>query len=207
MTESVILVTGFEPFGPHALNPSADVAKAVDGRRVGECRVRSLVLPVQHERARMALASAIGDDPLAVVHLGLAAGRARIALERVAVNVLDYSLPDADGARIQGEPCVPDGPAAYLSTLPLLALERALAQDGIPAYVSNTAGTYLCNHTLYWTRHEVERTGRRARAGFIHLPSLPAMVAASGLDEPSMDLGVMLRAMDVVLGVLALDRS
>lgn len=202
----VILVTGFEPFGPYTVNPSAEVAKAVEGRRVGGCRVRSVVLPVQHERARGRLGPILTqEDPLAVLLLGLAAGRARIALERVAVNALDYALPDADGVRILGEPCVPEGPAAYFSTVPLGTLGRALAAEGVPAYVSDTAGTYLCNAALYWTRHEVERTGRRARVGFVHLPALPSMVAASGLDEPSMDLGLMVRAVEIVLGVLAAD--
>jgi pyroglutamyl-peptidase len=141
-------------------------------------------------------------DPLAVLHLGLAAGRARIALERVAVNVMDYDTPDNTGYRARGEPCVPDGPAAYFATLPVSEILVALAAEGIPAYVSNTAGTYLCNQTMYGTLHQLARRGHPARAGFMHLPLLPAMVAAGGLEQPSMDAGLMIRAVEIALGVV-----
>src|SRR5206468_2142735 len=80
---------------------------------------------------------------------------------------------------------------------------RALTAEGVPAYVSDTAGTYLCNQTLYGTLHAIERRRLRACAGFVHLPFLPAMVAASGLDQPSMDLSVMLRAVEICLGVIS----
>ncbi|HUF93139.1 MAG TPA: pyroglutamyl-peptidase I [Candidatus Limnocylindria bacterium] len=208
MTKRDILLTGFEPFGSYAVNPSAEVAKALDGLELGDRHVRSLVLPVHHAGAAAAVARAMAEvEPAAVVHLGLAGGRARIALERVAVNVMDYELPDVSGYRATGEPCVPGGPAAYLSTLPLEAMLEALTAAGIPAYLSNTAGTYLCNQTMYTTRHAIEGTGHGPAAGFIHLPLLPAMVAASGLEQASMDLPLMLRAVEVSLGVIARGRS
>ena len=204
MTECQILVTGFEPYGGELMNPSQELAKTVDGRRVGGCTVRGLVLPVHHQQATASMARALQDhDPCAVLHLGLAGGRSRIALERVAVNVMDYRIPDNAGYCAADEPCVPGGPVAYFSTLPIREMVLALVADGIPAYASDTAGTYLCNQTLYGTLHTIERTGRRARVGFMHLPLLPAMVAASGLDQPSMDLAVMLRAVEVSLGVIA----
>ncbi len=147
--DRVILVTGFEPFGAHTVNPSEGLAKAVDGRRVGDFGILGAVLPVHHTDAAKRLAATLADTrPAAVVHLGLAGGRARVALERVAVNVMDYEQPDSAGFRASGEPCVPGGPAAYFSTLPLAAMLKALVADGIPAYASNTAGTYLCNQTL-----------------------------------------------------------
>jgi pyroglutamyl-peptidase len=198
-----VLVTGFEPFGAHAANPSEQVAKAVDGRQVGGRAVRGVVLPVEHGRARAAMAAWLEEvRPAAVVHLGLADGRARIALERVAVNVMEYSIPDNAGYRAAGEPCAPDGPAAYFSTLPLEAMLAALLAAGIPAYVSNTAGTYLCNHTLYSTLHAVRDLPARPGVGFVHLPLLPAMVAAAGTDQPSMDLAVMLRALEIILDTI-----
>jgi len=204
--ERVILVTGFEPFGSHLLNPSQDLAKAVTGRRVGGALVHGVVLPVHHANAAAMVAALLDDlDPLAVLHLGLAETRARVALERVALNVMDYPWPDNDGFRASGQPCVEDGPAAYLSTLPLPALLAAITAEGIPAYLSSTAGTYLCNQTMYTTLHEIAHRGLRARAGFVHLPLLPAMVAATGVDAPSMDLPLMLRAVEVVLRVIADD--
>ena len=141
--------------------------------------------------------------PRAIVHLGLAGARARIALERVAVNVMDFEIADNAGYRATGEPCVAGGPVAYFSTLPLGAILEALVADGVPAYLSNTAGTYLCNQTMYTTRHLLERRGLVIPAGFIHLPPSAAMVAASGLDQPSMDLPLMIRAVETALRVTA----
>ena len=199
-----ILVTGFDPFGSHFVNPSQDLAKAVDGRRVGGAMVTGMVLPVQHTRVAAALEPLLDDiDPSAILHLGLAAGRTRLALERVAVNVMDYHLPDADGYCARGEACVPGGPAAYFSTLPLAAMHAALTAAGIPAYVSNTAGTYLCNHTMYWTLNRLQSHSKPVLAGFVHLPLLASMVAATGTDEPSMDFGLMLRAVEVALATIA----
>jgi pyroglutamyl-peptidase len=199
-----ILVTGFEPFGAHSVNPTEGLAKAVDGRHVGDFTVVSAVLPVHHVDAATRLGALLGEaNPEAILHLGLAGGRARIALERVAVNVMDYEVADNAGFRASGEPCVPGGPTAYFSTLPVRAMLQALLDEGIPAYTSNTAGTYLCNQTLYGTLHAVRSMPRPPRVGFMHFPLLPAMVAAAGLEQPSMDFPLMLRAVETVLGVIA----
>ncbi|HET7342401.1 MAG TPA: pyroglutamyl-peptidase I [Methylomirabilota bacterium] len=204
MSRPRILVTGFEPFAAHGANPSQDVAKALDGRVVADAIVASAILPVDHAEAGPRVARLIDElAPSAIVHLGLAGGRARIALERVAVNVMDFEAPDNAGYRARGEACVPGGPAAYFATLPLAAMLEALTAEGVPAYVSNTAGTYLCNQTMYSTLHRLAERRQPARAGFVHLPLLPAMVAASGLEQPSMDAGLMIRALEIALGVVA----
>jgi len=204
MTRGMILVTGFEPFGHHVDNPAREIAKAVDGRRIGGREVRGSVLPVHHADAAAAVERLLAElDPLAVVHLGLAEGRARIGLERVAINMLDYPIPDAGGYRAVDEPCVVGGPDAYVSTLPLRSILAALTAEGIPAFISNGAGTYLCNQTLYATLHLVAPRRRRARVGFLHLPLLPSMVAATGLDQPSMAAATMLRGVEVTLEVIA----
>ncbi|HEV8458575.1 MAG TPA: pyroglutamyl-peptidase I [Methylomirabilota bacterium] len=199
-----IVVTGFEPFAGDTANPSQELAKTVDGRAVGDCALRSLILPVQHEAARDAVAGALGAPGLAaVVQLGLAGGRARIALEHVAVNLMDYRIPDNQGDVLRDTPCVAGGPPAYFSTLPLREMLSELTAEGIPAYISHTAGTYLCNYALYTTLHALAGQGAAIPAGFVHLPYLPAMVAAHGLEEPSMDLGVMARALDIILRIVA----
>ena len=204
MTRPVILLTGFEPFGGLGANPSEEVAKALDGRAAGDAVVRSAILPVDHAAAAPHVARLIDElDPRAIIHLGLAAGRARIALERVAVNVMDFDTPDNTGYRACNEPCVAGGPPAYFATLPLPAILEALVADGVPAYVSNSAGTYLCNQTMYGTLHRLAQRAHPARAGFVHLPLLPAMVAASGLEQPSMDAALMVRAVEIVVGVVA----
>jgi pyroglutamyl-peptidase len=200
----MILLTGFEPFGTYTSNPAAEVAKALDGRAFGAEAVRSAVLPVHHAEAARAVERLVDETaPRAIVHLGLAGGRMRVALERVAVNVMDFEIADNAGYRATGEPCVAGGPAAYFSTLPLGAILEALVAEGVPAYLSSTAGTYLCNQTMYGTLHRLAERRHPARAGFVHLPLLPAMVAASGLDQPSMDAGLMVRAVEIVVDVVA----
>jgi pyroglutamyl-peptidase len=202
----VILVTGFEPYAEHQGNPSMDTAKALDGRRMAGATVRSAILPVHHAEAARRVAALLDEhDPRAVLHLGLAPGRSRIALERVAVNVMDYPVTDAAGYLACDEPCLPGGPAAYFSTLPLAPILAALRAEGIPAYVSNTAGTYLCNQTLYTTLHRLATTRRSTVAGFVHLPLSPAMVAGSGQDLPSLDVSLAVRAAEVILGVIVTD--
>jgi pyroglutamyl-peptidase len=204
MSRRAILLTGFDPFAGLTLNPSAEVAKALDGRVVGDAAVRSAVLPVHHAEVAPRVAQLMDEtDPFAIIHLGLAGGRARLSLERVAVNVMDYDAPDNAGHVARGEACVPDGPPAYFSTLPLRAILAAVLAEGIPAAVSNTAGTYLCNQTMYGTLHALSVRRHPARAGFIHLPLLPAMVAASGLEQASMDAGLMVRAVEIALAVVA----
>jgi pyroglutamyl-peptidase len=199
----VILVTGFEPFGTHPDNPSRHLAKAVDGRRIGAHDVRGVVLPVHHhEAAPIVDRLLVEPPPAAVVHLGLAEGRARIGLERVAINVMDYPLPDNAGHTARDEACVPGGPPAYFSTLPLRAMLDALTAEGIPAYLSGSAGTYLCNQTMYSTLHAIAQRRLRVRAGFVHLPLLPSMVAVKGTDEPSMDLALMQRGVETILRVV-----
>ncbi len=195
-----VLLTGFEPFDGDTVNPSGEVAKQLDGRVLDDCVVRSVILPVQHEAARAVVAPLLQAPRLAaVVHLGLAGGRARISLERVAVNVMDYSRPDAHGQVLRDVACVEGGPAAYFSTLPLREILAALNAEGIPAAISNTAGTYLCNDIGYTTLHALARRGATIRAGFIHLPLLPSMVSAHNLEEPSMDLQTMIRAVEITL--------
>jgi pyroglutamyl-peptidase len=204
VSRPTLLVTGFEPFAGAPANPAEEVAKALDGRAIGGAVVRSAILPVHHAEAGPQVVRLIEEAaPVAIVHLGLAGGRARIALERVAVNMMDFDAPDNAGYRAQDQPCVVGGPAAYFATLPLAAILAALLADGIPAYVSNTAGTYLCNQTLYGTLHLLATRRSPVPAGFIHLPLLPSMVAAAGLEQPSMDAGTMVRAVEVALGVIA----
>jgi pyroglutamyl-peptidase len=199
-----ILVTGFEAFGGGSVNPSAEIAKRLDGRRIGGWEVRAAVLPVHHVSAASAVQGLLRDcDPVAVVHLGLAAERAQLALERVAINVMDYSIPDNAGFQAIDEPCVAGGPAAYFSTLPLRPMLDAMRGAGIPAYLSTTAGTYLCNFVMYTTLHVLTARRDPPRAGFVHLPALPSMVSPDNHDQPSMELGLMLRGVEASLEAAA----
>ena len=199
-----VLVTGFEPFTPYKTNPTEELARLLDGHRIGDLVVRSAVLPVHHADAAPRVRALIETmTPDIVLHLGLAGGRARVALERVAVNVMDYAVPDNAGCQKMDEPCIENGPAAYFATLPLRAILTRLTDAGIPAYISDTAGTYLCNQTLYTTLHLVSTLRTRPLVGFIHMPLSPPMVASTGVDQPSMDVPLMRRAVELTLEVLS----
>jgi pyroglutamyl-peptidase len=199
-----VLVTGFEPFTPYKTNPTEELARSLDGHRIGDLVVRSAVLPVHHADAAPRVRELIETrTPDIVLHLGLAGGRARVALERVAVNVMDYAVPDNAGCQKTDEPCSEDGPAAYFATLPLRAILTRLTDAGIPSYISDTAGTYLCNQTLYTTLHLVSTLRTKPLVGFIHMPLSPPMVASTGLDQPSMDVPLMRKAVELTLEVLS----
>lgn len=202
MPDRVLLLTGFEPFGGDSCNPSADVAQSLNGSRLGGCLVRSALLPVDcltmpdHVRR---LIEECGPGLAGVVHVGLANGRAVIGLERVAINCMDFPMPDNAGHQPLGEPCVPGGPAAYFSTLPLRHALAALRAAGVPAAISNTAGTYLCNQTMYTTLHFLASTGCELPAGFVHVPYLSEQVAQRGENLPSLAFPVMKTAVALVL--------
>lgn len=191
------LVTGFGPFGRETRNPSQTVSERLAGDVLGGLKVTSVVLPVARMRAAQTLHAAIDDlHPDVVLSIGVAPGRMAPALERIAINVCDFPIPDVDDDIPIDEPIVPDAPAAYFSTLPLKATLATWAAAGLPGYLSNSAGTYLCNLVLFEALHRAADDG--FRAGFLHLPSDPATVAARGFAQaainPTVGLELMLEA-------------
>ncbi len=191
-----VLVTGFEPFGGETENPSWRIAEALHGRTLGGEPVRAVPLPCVFGEALAALDAALqGGPPRLVLCLGQAAGRAEFSVERVAINVDDARIPDNAGASPVDEPVVPGGPAAYFSTLPVKAIVAALREAGLPAAVSQTAGTFVCNHVFYGLMHRLAtRPALHAtRGGFVHVPLLPAQ-AARHPGQPSLPLGLLVDA-------------
>lgn len=176
--EPSVLVTGFEPFGGETVNPSWQIAEALHGTLVGGARVVARRLPCAFGAARAALLAALdAERPVRVLCLGQAGGRCDVSVERVAINVDDARIPDNLGAQPVDAPVLPGGPAAYFSTLPIKAIVAALRDAGIPASVSQTAGTFVCNHVFYALMHALAaRPG--VRGGFLHVPYLPAQAAA-----------------------------
>ena len=195
-----VLVTGFGPYGDQTNNPSQLLARALNGRRFAGESVTGVVLPVATGQVGPALAKAIDNArPRLVVALGVAPGRTAPALERVAVNVRDFPIPDTDGALPVDEPIIVDGPDAYLATLPVKKILSAWQNAGLPGYVSNTAGTYLCNQVFYLISHRARQDG--FRAGFIHLPAVPAWQTT--VPAPSMSLEPMEQAVQIAVAVAA----
>jgi pyroglutamyl-peptidase len=173
-----ILVTGFEPYGGHGRNPSFEAMQALDGRIVEGVTIVGRRLPVSLARLPPALGAILDETEFAaVISLGLQPGAAVIHIERAAANLADFDIADNDGQGVRDQRLSDHGPAARLATLPLRAIEGALLAAGIPARLSPTAGTYLCNACLYCCLEAIEAGGRPTPCGFLHLPCMPEQVA------------------------------
>ncbi|MFN3297793.1 pyroglutamyl-peptidase I [Caldimonas sp.] len=187
-----ILLTGFEPFGGDIMNPSQALAEALHGQCVDGAPVTGLVLPCVFDAALDMLHQALEvHRPTLVLALGQAGGRADLSLERVAINVNDARIPDNAGRQPIDTPVVPGGPAAYFSTLPIKAIVAELHAAGLPASVSQTAGTFVCNHVFYGLMHALATRHPRARGGFMHVPLLPGQAACLAQPTASMALQTM----------------
>lgn len=194
-----VLLTGFEPFGGDPLNPSGAIAQQLDGVEIEGHRVVGAVLPVTFGQSVAGLKRLLKQHrPALVVGLGLAASRAEITPERVAINVDDARLPDNAGRQPVDRPVVARGPAAYWSTLPIKAIVAELQRNGVPATVSQTAGTFVCNHVFYALMHELARSRTKVRGGFIHLPPQDEQAKAG---QASLPLRTMRDAVVVAIEV------
>ena len=205
-----LLITGFEPFAGLAYNPSADIAASLDGQEIGGRRVVARLLPVDFARYRETLDTLLRDiSPALYVGFGLASGEDMIRVERFGVNLADFDIPDNAGARHVGRAIEPDGPAARASTLPCAEIRTGLLEAGIPARLSNSAGSYLCNATLYSALGLC--AARQTPCGFIHLPYASEQVAEllrAGKEPlngeslaPSLPIEMMVAAAEIVLEV------
>ncbi len=199
-----ILLTGFEPFDGEAVNPSWEAVRALDGWKCCAAVVRVRQLPCAFGVAIETLERGMAEvKPQCVLCVGQAGGRADISVERVAINFDDGRIVDNLGHQPIDAPVVFGAPAAYFSTLPIKAVVHDLLAAGIPASVSNTAGTFVCNHVFYGLMHRLAAqrdTGidGRARGGFIHIPYLPAQ-AARFPGTPSMALQTMALALRIAV--------
>ncbi|MFB6220633.1 MAG: peptidase [Halolamina sp.] len=175
-----LLCTGYEPFGDHEANPSAQVARELDGQSVAGHEVVGAVLPVEFDAVGDELATLVAEhDPAAVIATGLAAGRTTVSVERVAVNVDDaVTVPDNADASPHATAIAEAGADAHFATVPVVAAVEAMLDAGVPARVSNSAGTHCCNHALYSLLEQFERAGRETPAGFVHLPLTPEQAVA-----------------------------
>ena len=191
-----VLLTGFEPFGGEAVNPSQEIARQLHGRVIAGHRVVGALLPCVFGAAITELRKQIlATRPVLVIGVGQAGGRPDITPERVAINVDDARIADNAGKQPVDRSIARKGPAAYWSTLPIKAIVAALQGQGIPASVSQTAGTFVCNHVFYGLMHAL-RHKRGVRGGFIHVPFLPEQ-AKQG--QPSLPLETMVTAIGMAV--------
>lgn len=165
-----ILLTAFEPFGGEKINPAQEAMRLVPDETAGAEIVKISVPVVFGKSIETVLQAMEREKPDAVLCLGQAGGRTGLTPERIAINVEDARIPDGEGNRPVDKPVYADGPAAYLSSLPVRAMEAAVREAGIPAYLSSSAGTYVCNHLMYGVLYHIEKSFPGTRGGFMHVP-------------------------------------
>ena len=198
-----ILVTGFEPFGGEVRNPSAEVVESLPNA-VGTIELVKLILPVERYRCAELVKQAIRThQPDAVLSIGQAGGRAAVSVERVAINLDDYRIEDNVGNQPKEESIVPGGPDAYFTNIPVEGMARNIRAVGVPAAVSLSAGSFVCNHLMYSVRHWLEEQGLDTLFCFIHIPWLPEQVMKKP-GQPSMSGELIRKAIDAAVVKMAL---
>jgi pyroglutamyl-peptidase len=197
-----LLLTAFEPFAGETINPSFEVAKSLEHFRFADAEVQTLLLPVDRFQAIDITLKRISEwHPDLVILLGEGSRRFRINPERVAINVDDFRIPDNTGNQPKGESIVEGAPAAYFSSLPIYAIVEELIAAKIPAAISNTAGTYLCNRLFYSVMHFIALDDLPVKAGFIHLPYVHEQTIEKPLDYPSLSLATTIEAVKIAIDV------
>ena len=195
-----ILLTGFEPFGGSHINPSIEACKPLEGKEHNGYKIKVVEIPLRFDEVRPSLVKAIEEtEPSAILCTGQA-GSSMIRLERVAINVADARIAYNCGKQPVDEPIVEDGPVAYFSTLPLRTMLAAIEKEKVPVEISNSAGTFGCNHIFYYLMHYLKENDLEIPGGFIHVPSLPEQ--AMKMQGLSMSLDLIVRALDTAVKVI-----
>ena len=196
-----ILVTGFDPFGGEKVNPALEAVKSLPSVIHG-AEIRWVEIPtVFYQSAEVLEAEIVRYQPDVVLCIGQAGGRASLTPERVAINQDDARIPDNQGNQPIDTPIRLDGQAAYFSTLPIKAMVQAIKEEGLPATVSNTAGTFVCNHLMYQALYLADKKFSHMRAGFMHIPYMTEQV----INKPntaSMNLTDIVRGIEAAIGAI-----
>lgn len=196
-----ILVTGFDPFGGDKINPAIEAVKRLPDT-IQSAKIIKLEIPtVFNKSAEVVHDAIVKEQPDYVLDVGQAGGRAALTPERVAININDGRIPDNDGYQPLGEPIQADGDTAYFTQLPIKAMAKAIRAVGLPAAVSNTAGTYVCNHIFYQVQYMRAKEFPNLKAGFIHIPFLPEQVIKRP-NTPSMALTDIVKGLTAAIGAI-----
>ena len=194
-----VLVTGFGPFGGEKVNPALEAVKVLQDKQFAGIELVTAEVPTVYHRSIAVLEQLLDTvRPDVVICVGQAGGRPDVTVERVAINVDDARMPDNDGNRPIDAPIVADGPVAYWSSLPIKAIVQNIRQAGVPASVSQTAGTFVCNHLFYGLMHLIADKHPGVRGGFIHIPYLPEQTVRRA-GQPSMSLADIVRGLEVAV--------
>lgn len=198
-----VLITGFDPFGGESVNPALEAVKALPDH-IGDTEVIKLEIPTVFGKSLEVIRKAVETHkPDVVISVGQAGGRFGITPERVAINVDDARIKDNEGNEPVDVAVAADGPAAYFTNLPIKAMTQAMVKAGIPASVSNTAGTFVCNHVMYGVLHMIHTEFPNMRGGFIHVPYVPAQVTSKP-NQPSMAVTDITRGLALCIEAAAI---
>ena len=196
-----LLLTGFTPFAGETINPALEAVKHVKPEITGMEIVKLEVPTVFGESVRLVAEAIEREQPDFVLSIGQAGGRAAVTPERVAINVDDAGIPDNAGQQPIDVPIFADGENAYFATLPVKAMTDAIRNAGLPSALSNTAGTFVCNHLMYGVLHHLHQNHKSAKAGFIHVPYIPEQTADKP-GVPSMPLDDIVRALEAAISAI-----
>ncbi|WP_434630677.1 pyroglutamyl-peptidase I [Thermoanaerobacterium thermosaccharolyticum] len=193
-----ILVTGFDPFGGEKINPAYEIIKRLSDLIDGAEIIKLQVPTVFNKSIKVVTQKIAEEKPDVVLCLGQAGGRYTVTVERVAINIDDARIPDNENNQPIDSLIDPDGEPAYFSTIPIKKIVNAMKMNKIPAEISNTAGTFVCNHLLYGVLNYIYKNKLNTKAGFIHIPFLPEQVVDKP-NTPSMDLNILVNAINVAI--------
>ncbi len=193
-----ILLTGFDPFGGESVNPALEAVKAVG--QVDGAQIYKLEIPTVFKKGPEAIFNEIERiKPDVVLSIGQAGGRSGITVEYVGINCVDARIEDNEGNQPKDERIYPDGPDAYFSTLPVQKIVADIKEAGIPAFVSYTAGSFVCNDVLYSVSHYISENAKKIKSGFIHVPFVPEQTVNKPLGTPSMDVDDIRKAIELAI--------
>lgn len=197
-----ILVTAFDPFGGESINPALEAVKLMKDKIDG-AEIVKLEIPTVFRKSIDKVAEAIvKENPDVVLSIGQAGGRFEVTPERVAINVDDARIPDNEGNQPIDVPIYEDGAPAYFATIPVKAMVEAIRSAGLPSSLSNSAGTFVCNHIMYGVLYQIEKMGKNIRAGFIHVPFIPEQVARRPAPAPCMSMVDIAKALEAAVSAI-----
>lgn len=202
-----ILVTAFDPFGGERINPALEAVKLMRDQIEGAEIVKLEIPTVFHKSIEKVKAAIFSENPDVVLSIGQAGGRFEVTPERVAINVDDARIPDNEGNQPLNQPIFENGEPAYFATLPVKAIVEAIQAEGLPASLSNSAGTFVCNHIMYGVLYHISKMGKPIRAGFIHVPFTPEQVAKRPTPAPSLSAVDICRALEAAVAAIVRNES
>jgi len=203
MSKKVLLLTGFEPFGGEKINPSALAVNEFSGAKINDVEIFTAVVPVIHKKCVEKTLELIKKlEPKAVLNVGQAGGRTDITVEKVAINVLDYRIPDNEGNQPKFLKITEDGPDAYFATIPAEEIVNTIIKNNIPASLSYTAGTFCCNELFYGVSHYLRTNKQDVVNGYIHIPFILEQAIESSPPRPSMPLNVIIEGLRIAIDII-----